>query len=622
MYSKLYFSVLTFFLFSAQSNFAQKLPVFRNIVSAYQKGTRSEDGNPGKNYWQNKADYDIAVNFDPSTHLVSGSENILYTNNSPDTLKALLISLYPNLYKRGNIRSNPIKAADIGDGVTISSVDINDLKIDTSGFSNAGTNMPLPHSAVLPHKTVSIKIGWSYILNKGSDIRTGEIDPGANFIAYFFPRVAVYDDIEGWNTFPYNGIQEFYNDFCHFKASITVPGNQVVWATGSLMNPKEVLSEKIIQRVQEAERNDAIITIIDSTEFGSATVHTNPVNTWRFEADDVTDFVFGCSDHYMWKSTSLEVDKKTGRRTRVDAVFNPKHKDYFSVIGDARKTVEAMSYNFPAWPFPYSHETVFDGLDQMEYPMMVNDNPVSDHAESVELTDHEIFHTMFPFYMGINETKYAWMDEGWATIGEWIISPLIDSTLVDEYGISGYEHTAGKETDLPIITLSTELSSGYYTNSYGKPAIGYLFVKDLLGDSLFTKALHHYIQLWHGKHPMPYDFFNSINNGSGKNLNWFWKRWFFDGGYPDLAITKVNKQLKGYNLVITSKGSKPVPVILKIMYTDNTVTTIHRKMDVWETGKNAITLSVPTNKKISKIILGDPHVPDINKADNVYVNTN
>jgi hypothetical protein len=178
-----------------------------------------------------------------------------------------------------------------------------------------------------------------------------------------------------------------------------------------------------LQRLLKAEQVNDIVTVVDSTEFLTATTRNQAFNSWQFEADSVSDFVFACSDHYMWHSTSLVVDKKTNRRTRVDAVFNPKHKDYFTVINDARKTVEAMSYQFPKWPFPYPHETVFDGLDQMEYPMMVNDNPVEDHAESVELTDHEIFHTLFPFYMGINETKYAWMDEGWATIGEWIISP-------------------------------------------------------------------------------------------------------------------------------------------------------------------------------------------------------
>jgi hypothetical protein len=380
------------------------------------------------------------------------------------------------------------------------------------------------------------------------------------------------------------------------------------------------LTPAYYQRLQEAEKNDAIINVIDTNDLkkGSITVTDKPQNTWHFDADDVTDFVFAVSDHYIWQSSSIVVDPKTKRRTRVDAAFNPKHKDYFHVASDARKTVEVMSYIFPAWPFPYPHITVFDGLDQMEYPMMVNDNPVEDRAESIELTDHEIFHTMFPFYMGVNETKYAWMDEGWATIGEWLISPMIDSSLTDLYGVSPYANSAGNETDLPVITPSTELNRGYFTNAYPKPAMGYLYIKDYLGDVLFTKALHNYIRQWHGKHPMPNDFFYSMNEGAGKNLNWFWKRWFFDNGIPDVAITSVKKNSNKITVIVTAKGSKPVPVDLTVYYKDNSKEKIHRSIAVWEKGNNSTTIVFTSTKPIAKLVLAHPHTPDGNPKDNVY----
>jgi hypothetical protein len=178
-------------------------------------------------------------------------------------------------------------------------------------------------------------------------------------------------------------------------------------------------------------------------------------------------------------------------------VFNPVHKDYFEVVNYARKTVETMSYQFPKWPYPYPHETVFDGLDQMEYPMMVNDNPLEETADAIELTDHEIFHTMFPFYMGTNETKYGWMDEGWATIAEWLISPVIDPKIVDTYGVGPTQNSAGNEQDAPIMTLTPQLTGiAKFTDSYPKPALAYLYVKDMLGDELFTKALHYYIMIF------------------------------------------------------------------------------------------------------------------------------
>lgn len=607
---------LSFFI----TAFSQSLVIPKNIEAAYQNGTRSTDGKPGKNYWQNTADYKLNVLFAPDTRLISGVEDINYVNNSPDTLKQIWFKLYPNLYKKGAPRASRISPADVSEGLIIDTMWINNKPVERGAMIVDATNMMVRNQLLAHGQNIQFRIKYHYTLNKGSHIRTGEVEPNADFIAYFFPRVAVYDDIDGWNTFPYNGLQEFYNDFCNFDVHITVPKNFIVWATGDLQNCNEVFTPKYCQQIQQAIVSDEITTIIDTTDTNQNITADRPFNTWHFAAKDVTDFVFAISDHYIWKSSSLVVDPITQRRTRVDAVFNPKHKDYFEVINDARKTVESMSYRFPKWPYPYPHETVFDGLDQMEYPMMVNDNPVEKRDESIELTDHEIFHTMFPFYMGINETKYAWMDEGWATIGEWLISPMIDSTIEDKYGVAPYEMNAATEADVPITTLSTlQNGTSYFLNSYPKPAFGYLYVRDMLGDSLFTKALHYYIEQWHGKHPVPYDFFNCMNAGSGKNLNWFWKRWFFDNGYPDLAIASVTSKLKSYNIVIISKGSKPVPVDITITYADKTTSKIHRSIEAWEKGNHSITITVPTLQKIIKVELGSLYDVDVNKADNIFI---
>ena len=225
--------------------------------------------------------------------------------------------------------------------------------------------------------------------------------------------VRVYDDVDGWNKIPYSGSEEFYNDFGNFKAAITVPKNYSVWATGDLLNGADVFTKDVYKKFQLANKSDNVIDVIDSVALAQNKVTVaKTFNTFKFEAQNVVDFAFATSNHYLWKSTSLEVDSTNHRRTRVDAVFNQAHKDYYEVIDFAKKTVYYMSYVFPKWPFPYAHETIFDGLDQMEYPMMVNDNPVDKREDAITLTDHEIFHTMFPFYMGINETKYGWMKDG------------------------------------------------------------------------------------------------------------------------------------------------------------------------------------------------------------------
>ncbi len=212
------------------------------------------------------------------------------------------------------------------------------------------------------------------------------------------------------------------------------------------------------------------------------------------------------------------------------------------------------------------------------------------------------------------------MDEGWATIGEWLISPMIDTSLVDLYGVAPYANGAGSENDLPIVTLTTQESgSSMFWNSYPKPAMGYLYVKDLLGDDLFFKALHNYIRNWNGKHPVPQDFFNSINTGSGKDLNWFWKRWFYDDGIPDLAISKVTNSGSRKIITVGAKGSKPLPIDLTITFKDGSEQKIHRTVSVWEKGNPVVQIPFTTTKVIRKIVLGSAHVPDSNPADNEWL---
>jgi len=608
-------------LFSAICANAQvQLPIEPVFQNTYERGTRSVSGKPGQQYWQNSSKYNLVVDFNPVSRLLKGQAEVVYTNNSPDTLKEIWFKLYPNLYKKGTPRKSKISESDLGEGVKITSVLQNDQQLGLSHLQIDGTNMQIAIQPLLPGKTIKFKFNYNYTINKGSHVRTGQVDEGSHFIAYFFPRIAVYDDVDGWNKYPYTGAEEFYNDFDQFTAQIKVPAGYSVWATGDLTNHADVFQKEIVSRLLNAEKNDTVVDVITNEDLaGKKVTQPNTFNTFKFEAKNVTDFVFALSDHYLWKSTSLVVDPKTKRRTRVDAVFNPKHKDYYEVIDFARKTVESMSYKFPKWPFPYNHETIFDGLDQMEYPMMVNDNPVDNREDAITLTDHEIFHTMFPFYMGINETKYGWMDEGWATIGEWLISPMIDSTIVDEYGIQPTASSSGSKDDTPIMTLTPDLKgSGSFTNSYPKPGLAYLYVKDYLGDELFTKALHHYIKNWNGKHPMPYDFFNSMNEGSGKNLNWFWKPWFFEGGVLDMAIKSVEKNSDGYTVTVENKGVKALPIDLTLTYSDGSRETRHSSIGIWENATKQVEIKIKTDKKLSKVVMGSSHVPDKVKSDNSF----
>jgi Peptidase family M1 domain len=590
--------------------------------------TRTITGKPGKNYWQNRGDYSIKVNFDPISNMLSGDEIITYYNNSPDTLREVIIRLYPDLYKEGVARLNEIDEKDLNEGVSIDSFQIGNEII--SNFSHPGkafhknTNLFIkPEEYILPHSKVEFYVRWHYTVNTGSQERTGMVDRGSYFIAYFFPRVAVYDDIDGWDDWSYNGIQEFYNDFGNFNVDISVPKDYVVWATGNRINPGEVFSNAIIKKIKIASTSTKIVHVIEDSDYVKNDIFS-PINagSWRFSAKDVTDFAFAISNHYLWDVSSVVVDSSTGRRTLAEAAYNRIHRDYFDVANQAHQAVYYMCNYYPKYPFPFDHETVFDGTDQMEYPMMVNDNPTPTHKDAVQLTSHEIFHSYFPFFMGINETQYAWMDEGWATIGESLISSLMGEP--EDEGIFSkirYEEISGTDKDVPLIT-NTKLYSddAYLANSYGKAGICYYVLQDLLGDKLYFKALHQYMNDWHGKHPIPYDFFYSINNASGRNLNWFWNKWFFDWVYPDLSIKSIEKSGSGSKITIENKGGLPLPVHLIITFLSGKRYLLKATAQVWKDGNSEkmFQTKYPV-AEISKVELGNEFIPDKYRGNNLWM---
>ena len=480
----------------------------------------------------------------------------------------------------------------------------------------------IPSKKILPHAETKFEISWHYKVNTGSPVRTGMVDSTSYFIAYFFPRISVYDDVDGWDTWSYNGSQEFYNDFGNFKVELELPKNYISWATGTRLNEEDNFSRNVLNKIKIAAKSDKIIHVIDSMDYLKGDVlKKNGSGIWKFKATNVTDFVFALSSHYLWDVSSVVVDSASGRRTTAEAAYNRIHLDYYDVADQAQKSVYYMSHFYPKYPFPFPHITVFDGTDQMEYPMMVNDNPTESRKDAVQLTTHEIMHSYFPFFMGTNETQYAWMDEGWATIGESVISPLMGEP--EDEGIfskSRYEYVSGTDIDVPLIT-NTKLYQGaaYLANSYGKGGLCYYVLQDMLGDSLYFKSLHQYINDWNGKHPTPYDFFYSFNNASGKNLNWFWQKWFFDWVYPDLAITKVESVKNGTKITIVNKGGLPVPVALNVnLKNKKSLFPIKYTAATWN-NKNKLEIIIKTPlQSIDNIVLGNEFIPESNRKDNTW----
>ncbi|KQX13605.1 M1 family metallopeptidase [Flavobacterium sp. Root420] len=613
--------VVIAFIFLAQKSFAQELYMPRNIKEAYAKGTRSMDGKPGKNYWQNHGKYTIALQVNASTKIVSGTETIVYENNSNDTLKNLRIRFVNNIHKKNASRAVENSDDFFTDGLTITALKIEGIvyKEDAKNWGTVGIvkmKKPLP-----PHSKMTIDMDWNYPLSKLSG-REGQIDNTTFFVAYSYPRVSVFDDYNKWDNLPHTSGQEFYNDFNDYTYSVKAPKNYVVYGTGDLLNQDEVLQPEFASRLKKSYTTDEVVHIANEQEMKSGLVtKQNEWNVWKFEAKNITDVCFGLSDHYLWDAGSVVVDKKTNRRASIQAAYDVTGTDFVNSIKNNQYALDWFSNNWPGIPYPFSKMTAFQGFADMEYPMMCNDSQMGDPVFAQLVQDHEVAHTYFPFYMGINETRYAFMDEGWATTFEYLIGIAehgkeAADKFYKEFRVQQYISDPSTEEDQPIITMSSQLSdSGYGNNSYGKASLSYLALKDLLGDDLFKKSLHAYMENWNGKHPIPWDYFNSMNTASGKNLNWFFNNWFFTNNYIDISVKSVEKN----TVSVANTGGFAIPFDVKVVYLDDSKETVHQTPAVWESNQKLATITLNSKKKIKSIALDGGIFMDATPANNTFI---
>ncbi|HEY9195137.1 MAG TPA: M1 family metallopeptidase, partial [Mucilaginibacter sp.] len=484
------------------------------------------------------------------------------------------------------------------------------------------TNMPVSLSKpLMPHDSVKLDIDWHFQISLESG-REGMIDSTTYYLAYFYPRVSVYDDYNGWDRLPFLDAQEFYNDFNDYTLTVNAPKNYIVWATGTLQNPKQVLQPEYVERLQASMTSDSTVHVATIDDLAKKNITAqNAQNSWIWKASNISDMAVGLSDHYVWDAASAVVDEKTGRRASMQAAFLNTSEDFHHAVQAGRHSLSWLSKNWPGVPYPFPKMTSFQGFADMEYPMMVNDSHTSDIQFSAFVQDHEIAHTWFPFYMGINESRYAFMDEGWATtferlIGTDEVGAEKADKLYKEFRINRWINNAVTAEDQPIITMSSELRAGYGNNSYGKPSLSYFALKDMLGDDLFKKALHGYMDRWHGKHPIPWDYFNSMSNVSGRNLDWFFNNWFFSNYYIDLILQKITKANGGYTIAIKNKGGFAIPFDIKVTYTDGSAETIHQTPGVWEKDQKRLQVNIKTNKTIKTATLDGGIFMDATEKDN------
>ena len=607
--------IYTFLLVLLVSNFVsgqEPLQTSKNFNEAVQSDTRTLIGKPGEKYWQNTADYNITATVNPTEKTLIGYETITYKNNIPIVLKKIVLHLFQNLYKKGAARGAFVNPDDITDGVVINTLLINNKAVKNHQI--IGTQLIITLEKPLKSQENStIAIGWKFRIPMKSNIRMGGKDATSFFLGQWYPKVAVFDDIKGWDRNRHSGNQEFYSDLGTYNYKIKVPKGYVIWGTGTLKNAKHVLNSKIYNRFKKAHKSNKVISIINSDDYQKKQVTTNN-SIWEFSAKNIPDIAFGMSDHFLWDATSLK--GVNGNRIFVSAAYPKESKDFTEVAHLAKKSIQYMSTKTPGYPYPYPAMTIFNGTNStsgMEYCMIVNDPSADNRGRTVDVTAHEIAHNYMPFFVLTNETEHGWMDEAFAAMmpHKYQKENAPESNRITRYAKEMSEYAA-TDRNLPVLTNSVmQRGSTSSFNVYKKPAVGLWILEDLLGEKLFNRSLKNYIKDWKGKHPMPYDFFNSINTTTGKNYNWFWKKWFFQSAYPDLGIHKV----VGNKIYIQKTGGLPVPVILTITYDDNTNEKLKYKADVWKNNTEHIVI-VSSKNKIIEIELGNDYIPDTNTKDN------
>ncbi|GAA4908330.1 M1 family metallopeptidase [Mucilaginibacter defluvii] len=602
---------------------AQSLYTPRDIKAAFAKQTRSPDGKPGKNYWQNRGRYNITVTVDPKTRNVNGTEQIIYINNSPDTLRLLNLKFILNTHRPGAARFSATDKDYLTEGIQVDKMQING---STQKWNNepSGTNRGVRLAKPLnPGDSLKLDIDWHFQASVQSG-REGMLNPSTMFLAYFYPRVAVYDDYNGWDTLEFLDAQEFYNDFNDYTLNVKAPKNFIVWATGTLQNAKEVLQPEYYKRLQKSFTSDSTVHIATADDIAKKKVTAQKdLNTWTWTCTNISDVALAVSDNYVWDAASVIVDPKTKRRASMQAAFADSAADFHKVVQFGRHSLSWLSQNWPGVPYPFPKMTSVMGFADMEYPMMCNDS----HTDSFDFTqfvqDHEIAHTWMPFYMGINESRYAFMDEGWATTFELLIGTAEfgkqkAESLFKQFRVAGWINNKSTYQDLPVITPSSELRMGYGNNAYGKPALSHLALKDMLGDELFKKALHGYMDRWNGKHPIPWDYFNSMSNVSGQDLNWFFNNWYFTNYYIDLAVQGVTKADGGYSVAVQNVGGFAVPFDVKVTYADGSTENLHQTPAVWKADQKQAAIAIKTTKTIQSVTLDGGIFMDATVRDNTF----
>lgn len=632
-------------LTDAQRRGAPDTSIFAPLPLPAPNGYRDASGAPGARYWQQRADYTLHATLDTAAKRLTGSETLRYRNNSPDTLRFVWMQVEQNAFKSGSLNSYVFPATSRFGARSFEGGDVIDRLEQTLPNGRAaqarvplrsrveGTMMKVDLARPLaPGQTAVLDVAWHFTVPEHGADRMGR-DGALYELAQWYPRVAVYDDLRGWNTEPYLGQGEFYLDYGDYDVSVTVPSGYLVAGTGTLANAGEVLTAAQRARLTQAAAASGpagapnVVHVVTAEELksGAARPHgPNGTTTWRFRAQHVRDAVWAASPDFVWDATSWN-----GRLAH--AYYRPNAADTWKDAADmARQSIQEYSERW--FPYPYPQITAIEGpVSGMEYPMVAMEDHSRDKYALYNVITHEVGHMWYPMIVGSNERVHMWQDEGFNTFinyfsearrypekGSEAARAASDRREVERYMQAG----ADRPLEIPPDRINPRLLG---ENAYVKTAVGLQLLRDeILGPAAFDDAFRTYTARWAFKHPSPADFYRTMEDVSGRRLDWFWRGWFVENPVYDQAIDTVATQMRGdTTLVAVAYGNRArgvLPIHARFTFADGTAQAVDYPGEVWSTNTARYVRQYAfAGKRLVRVEL-DPErrLVDVDRTNNVW----
>jgi len=598
---------------------------------------RSASGEPGPKYWQNRADYKINATLNTDSHKVTGDVEITYTNNSPDNLKFLWLQLDQNIYREDSRGSATTTQAGgrwantkFTEGEVIKSINVDGAKPYTPKYIVTDTRMQvwLNDAVKASGNKVKLKITFEFTVPEYGTDRMGRLKTKNGIVyevAQWFPRLCVYDDIQGWNTLPYIGQGEFYLEYGDLEFNITAPSDVIVVGSGELLNPQDCYTPEQQKRWAEAKNSDKTVIIRGEKEINEPSSRPSKPNcTWKFRINNARDVAWGASKAFVVDAAKINLPSgKKAMAISAYPVESIKKNGWQRSTEFVKASIEHYSKKW--FEFPYPAATNVAGIvGGMEYPGIVFCGYNASGAGLWGVTDHEFGHTWFPMIVGNNERKYAWMDEGFNT--------FINGISTEEFNKGEFASGSFSLSDLTSYIFSDDMDGLFNAPdvigqndlgiaAYEKPSIMLNALRDVvLGEQRFDLAFREYVNRWAFKHPTPWDFFHTMENVSGEDLGWFWRAWVLNTWKLDQSLKEVkyirNDPANGVNITIENMDKMAMPVLVYIKEENGKEHNLTLPVEIWQRGYSW-TFHVNTTSNVTEVVLDpDKKLPDINRNNN------